>query len=259
MARNENEQPQEDKYRAPALDKGLDIIELLSEYAEGLTQIEIAKALERSPNEIYRMLTALVRRGYITKSAAGDRFELSLKLFVLAHRHPPLRRLIDQALPIMREATIKAQQSAHMGLYDRGEFVIAATVESPVNWSLAMRVGAVVGLYNTGTGRVLAAFASPRRRAEMIDFHKLVAGEPKMERANFEAILDQIRQRGYEQMPSGTASGVTNLAFPIIGPGGDAIATLSCPYLVRIDDYPCPSIPEVIEIFAEAARKLSVS
>ena len=38
-----------DRYRAPALDKGLDILELLSEYPDGLTRAEIVKALGRSP------------------------------------------------------------------------------------------------------------------------------------------------------------------------------------------------------------------
>lgn len=34
-----------DKYRAPALDKGLDILELLASTDGGLTQVEIAKAI----------------------------------------------------------------------------------------------------------------------------------------------------------------------------------------------------------------------
>ena len=41
-----------EKYRAPALDKGLDILELLAATEESLSQAEIAKALDRSPNEI---------------------------------------------------------------------------------------------------------------------------------------------------------------------------------------------------------------
>ena len=40
-----------DRYRAPALDKGLDILELLAREEEGLSQAEIAKALGRTPNE----------------------------------------------------------------------------------------------------------------------------------------------------------------------------------------------------------------
>ena len=39
-----------ERYRAPALDKGLDIIELLAGTEASLSQAEIAKALDRSPN-----------------------------------------------------------------------------------------------------------------------------------------------------------------------------------------------------------------
>ena len=56
-----------ERYRAPALDKGLDIIELLAGTDGGLTQAEIAKALSRSPAEIYRMLDRLVRRDYVRR------------------------------------------------------------------------------------------------------------------------------------------------------------------------------------------------
>ena len=58
---------EDERYRAPALDKGLDILELLAGVDGGLTQAEIAKKLDRSPNEFYRMLDRLVRRGYVTR------------------------------------------------------------------------------------------------------------------------------------------------------------------------------------------------
>ena len=89
-----------DRYRAPALDKGLDILELLAREEEGLSQAEIAKALGRTPNEHYRMLERLVRRGYVSRNAS-DRYELTLKLFGLAHFHQPIRRLVSQATPLM--------------------------------------------------------------------------------------------------------------------------------------------------------------
>ncbi|WP_328517746.1 helix-turn-helix domain-containing protein [Devosia algicola] len=78
----------DDRYRAPALDKGLDIIELLAETDDGLSQAEIAKALGRSPNEIYRMLERLVRRNYVRRTVE-DRYEITLKLFEARARSTP--------------------------------------------------------------------------------------------------------------------------------------------------------------------------
>jgi len=102
-----------DRYRAPALDKGLDILELLAATEEGLSQAEIAKALDRTPNEIYRMLDRLVRRHYVARSH-GDRYELTLKLFALAHQHAPMRRLVSQAMPELRTFARQAEQACHV-------------------------------------------------------------------------------------------------------------------------------------------------
>ena len=91
------------QYSAPALEKGLDIIELLSASENGLTQGEIARALNRSSNEIYRMLTTLVRRRYILRPKKNDRYVLSLRLFSLSHGYPPLSRLINFSVPLMEK------------------------------------------------------------------------------------------------------------------------------------------------------------
>src|SRR5690606_35534132 len=85
-------------YAAPALEKGLDILELLSAEGDGLTQHQIAQSLGRSASEIFRMLSVLERRGYLLRAADGV-YRLSLRMFELAHRHPPIRRLLTVAMP----------------------------------------------------------------------------------------------------------------------------------------------------------------
>jgi len=59
----------ERRYRAPALDKGLEILEYLSGQRMPLTQLEIADGLQRSSGEIYRMLLCLEERGYLAREA----------------------------------------------------------------------------------------------------------------------------------------------------------------------------------------------
>lgn len=246
-----------DKYRAPALEKGLDIIELLADHGEGLSQGVVAKALDRSPSEIYRMLSTLVRRGYVLRSASGDRYSLSLKMFSISQRHPPIGRVIEAALPRMRAITKKAWQSCHMGMESNGDVVIVASAESPGNWGLALRTGTVVGLWNTGTGRVLSAFRSEQEVENLITEHRRAIGEPELDGYEFNAHLERIRATGYENMPSATLVGVTNLAFPVFGPSGDVAAVLSCPYLERVDDLEVPPLDEVIAMYAALAEELT--
>jgi DNA-binding IclR family transcriptional regulator len=222
----------EDRYRAPALDKGLDILELLAETEEGLSQAEIAKALSRSPNEIYRMLDRLVRRGYIARTTS-DRYELTLKLFALAHRHAPMRRLVSQAMPILRDFARAAGQSCHVAVYDRGEVIVVAQVDSPSYWGIAVRVGARVGLFDTGSGHIVLAYASPAERKLMAEEHEMMPLETRP--ADLEARLSDIVKRGYEQMESRQTPSVVNLAVPVLGPHGSIIAAMTCPYVQRLD------------------------
>ena len=60
-------------YSAPALEKGLDVLELLSREDEGLTVSVIAKRLSRSVSELFRMLVVLEQRGYIRVEPDTDK------------------------------------------------------------------------------------------------------------------------------------------------------------------------------------------
>nr|WP_253261386.1 MULTISPECIES: IclR family transcriptional regulator [unclassified Roseobacter] len=244
------------KYRAPALDKGLDILEFLAASPEGMTKVEIAEGVGRTPNETYRMLKTLVRRNYVTSSPSGDKFMLSLKLLMLANAHPPRRRLLDIAEPLMRQVTRKSEQSCQLALWEEGEVIISSAISAPGNWRLALRPGATIGMYNTGSGMVLVAFQSDAVQDRMIDEHELVKGEKKIAAANFRKSLDSIRKDGFVRSTSQTIQGVINLSFPILDPAGHALAALTCPFIKRIDIYEAPEIEEVEEIFAEAAQEI---
>ncbi|CAG2155978.1 IclR family transcriptional regulator [Cupriavidus numazuensis] len=248
-----------DRYRAPALDKGLDILELLAEYPDGLTRAEIVKALGRGQSEIYRMLERLVARQYVTRSVGGDRHALSLKLFALAHRHPPVNRLVTQALPVMDVYARQAEQSCHLGMYDRGNVLIVAQVPGPGEWGLSIRLGARVGLVDTGSGHVLLACQTEERRTQMLDEHVAVVGEVKIPEDEFAQTLASIRELGYKQRESLQSFGVVDISCPIFDPQGYALAVLTSPYIRRIDRHAGPSLDEARELLIEAARSLSLN
>ena len=248
----------QERYRAPALDKGLDILELLAEQPQGLTRGEIVKAMGRGPSEIYRMLERLVAREYVSRSAEGDRYSLSLKMFAVSHRHPPMSRLVSRALPAMEGFTQAAEQSCHLGVYDRGNITIVAQVNSPGNWGLATRLGARVSLVDTGSGHVLLAFQSDETRAQMLAQHQAVEGEVPMSARKLKAMLREVGERGHWRGDSQQAFGVTDISMPVLGPHRDALAVLTCPYLRRIDRHVGPDLHQTCDLLQRAARELSI-
>jgi len=251
--------PTEDRYRAPALDKGLDILELLAQQPQGLTRAEIVKEMDRSASEIYRMLERLVARQYVTRSVAGDRYALSLKLFALAHMHPPINRLINQALPVMDTFARSAEQSCHLGVYDRGNVLIAAQINSPRGWSFSLHRGARVGLLDTASGHVLLAYSDAASTERMQAEHTAVDGEVPISAEQLQRTLDGIRSRGYLERDSQQSFGVVDISFPILGPDRLALAALTCPYIRRIDRHVGPTLEQVREFLRTAAETLSLT
>lgn len=244
-----------ERYRAPALDKGLDILELLAGVDRGLTQAEIAKRLGRSPNEFYRMLDRLVRRGYVAR-VDGDRFSLTLKLFGLAQLHAPVRRLASYATPLMRELAEETRQANQLVVFDRGSAVVIAQQEAPGYWGISIRVGSHIGLYDTGSGHVLLAFRSPEERQMMIAENARSNETPALPPEFFER-LDQIRDRGYEMMPSAQTAGVFNLSAPVLGPDGRAIAAITVPYITLVNVDAAPDISGTMQLLLKTTEKLS--
>ncbi|MGB8591025.1 MAG: IclR family transcriptional regulator [Candidatus Acidiferrales bacterium] len=222
------------RYSAPALDKGLDILEVFASEPAGLTGTEVARRLGRSVSEIFRMLVCLERRGYICEADSADRFELTLKLFELAHRRHPLERLVAHARPLLHEVAHRTGQSCHLAMLSDGAIIVVAQVDAPGSMGFSLRLGAQVDLFDTASGHVILAFqsVSSRRRA-------LAAWERRSRRRvpqRLEKHLQAIRAHGHEEMPSYQVHGVVNISYPIFNQHGEAIAAMSVPFIERVGD-----------------------
>ncbi|HEX6703153.1 MAG TPA: IclR family transcriptional regulator [Albitalea sp.] len=254
MRRDDAEPDQ--RYAAPALEKGLDILELLAQDSDGLGLNEIARALERTSSEIFRMVNALTRRGYLVQQ--GDRYSLSLKLFELAHRHKPIKSLTAAALPLMRELVNRSLQSCHMTVFHAGRVMVVAQLDSPERWAFGLKVGAQVGLTDTASGFVLLTFQDAAQREHMLASHQAVEGELDLDLRQLQKAVAEVARIGHAQMPSRQIRGVSNIAFPVRDSAGHAVAALNIPYIERIDKKVTPSIAEAKEALAESAARLSM-
>ena len=245
------------RYAVPALDKSLDVLELLAREAEGLSLNEIARALGRTSSELFRMVNGLARRGYI-EQRNGERYVLTLKLFELAHRHKPIKSLTAAAAPLMLELVHRALQSCHLTVFHAGRVMVVGEVDSPERYAFGMKVGALVGLTDTASGYVLLAFQDDATRRAMLASHQEVEGELDVDAAQLAKIVRDVANKGYAEVQSRQTRGVTNIAFPIKATHGHAIAVINVPYIERIDKKVTPSIADVKEMLREASARLSL-
>jgi len=218
----------ERRYRAPALEKGLDILELLASNDQPMTASHISTALDRSMSELFRMIQVLEYKGYIVLRSSGEGYELSNKLFTLGMSRAPVRNLLEAALPVMRDLSDATGQSCHIAVASETQMVVIARIENPGYLCFSVRPGYRRQLNEASSGVTLFAFQPEAVRQAWAARFALTVGKAAMK--TFLARADATRARGYERAASDFVPGVTDISTPVIS-NEAAVAALTMPYL----------------------------
>lgn len=242
------------KYQAPALAKGLDILELLASTGDAMSMVDIAKSLSRSKSEIFRMLIELEKRGYIRRDDESDRFTITKRLFDLAMRVPPTRNLVAVALPHMESVARTLDQSTHLAVLSGLHIVVISRVEAPGELGFAVRIGYRQRVDQSTSGTILTAFASPREREKILEGLREEVGD--FDEAYFQRTLKRVAAQGFLKAPSPVVKGITDIGAPILGENGYAAAALTIPFIAREND-PYDA-GDVSKLLVKTARKISV-
>jgi DNA-binding IclR family transcriptional regulator len=217
---------EERKYRAPALEKGLEILELLAPSATPMPTTEISAALGRSVSEIFRMLQVLEEHGYICRS--GEGYRITNRLFSLGMAQPPIRDLLEHAIPHMRELSSFTRQSCHLAMASGPEMVVVANVEAPGLLGFAVRMGYRRPLIHSASGHVLLAFQAEKTREEMLQ--ATAAVNLAFNRKQLLTLLDKVQAQRLISMSSPMLTAITDVSAPILHDGA-ALAALTMPFV----------------------------
>jgi DNA-binding IclR family transcriptional regulator len=240
-------------YSAPALDKGLDILELLCQSENGLTQQEIAAKLGRNLGEIYRMLNALVQRNYVGNS--GNTYTITSKLFQLSHFHPPTYRLLTVALPIMETLSRTIAFPCDLRVYNNGFQTVVASIQPPNGLGFMTRVGSEIEVAPSASGLVLLAFQEPI--VQEIRIKESLHNKSEAEITAYRNNIAEIKMKGFASIKSRQYEGLHAISFPILDINGNAVAAMTVPILARIDGTNQFTHEQVVKILKESVSNLS--
>lgn len=220
------------KYKAPALERGLDILELLSEQEEPVAKKNLVSQLGRSVNELYRMLAVLEARGYISADPTTGKYQLTLKMFELSNKYPPIRRLLNAASDEMAALSDATQQSCHLAVLHEAMMVIVAVQDSPYKMGFSIRLSARIDVHGSGSGLAMLAFQPPEQRRRILE----ASNTPEHTIESVLGQMDAIRKQGYFVGASPQISGVTNISYPIFNAAQKVEAVLTMPFLTLNSD-----------------------
>jgi IclR family acetate operon transcriptional repressor len=160
----------------------------------------------------------LADAGWIRPAAGGgSRWELSPRLFAIAHLPDNLNDLRARGRAVVEELRDRTGETVFLAVPDVSRFLVIESAESPHALRMSSRVGQVFDSPDSATGRALLPYFDPERQALMLgcapDAHRL---------AEFAA----TRARGYSLSAGDVAPGVTNLAAAVLDTRAEPVAAL---------------------------------
>lgn len=242
-------------YSAPALEKGLDVLELLAEARAPLSTQSIADALSRSRSEMFRMVSVLEDRGFIGRTGSEDGFALTTRLLELAMRNPPTRSLLAASLPPMERLAQAAGQSCHLAVVSGADMVVIARIESSEEVGFAVRIGHRRSLVESTSGRVLLANQPPDVQRAWLERvpRALVANRAELMRD-----LERIQNKGYRREKSSYVNGIVDIGTPVFDGGSSgAVAALTIP-CVQKREMP-QTLGDVTDLLRRSAREITAT
>src|SRR5689334_20906062 len=198
-------------YRVPALERGLDVLELLARRRVAMT-----------PAELFRILTTLDRRGYLQREPDSGAYRTTLRLFELGQSHHPAAALVQAAEGPMRTLADATGESCHLGVLQAGRLLTAAQADGTGRVRLSIAVGSTIAPLQSASGRVLLAALEPAARDRLLAADADWNALDDQARSDLRQRLATIRRCGYEDARGESVAGVSDLSVPI-GPAGIAM------------------------------------
>jgi DNA-binding IclR family transcriptional regulator len=213
------------------LDRGLRVLEMLSEHPDGLTAVEIAERLSTARAVVYRLLRTL--EAHDLASSNGARFYLGFGVADLARRLQPRLQII--APPLLHRLSVETDSTALLSVADGDQALVLLTQAPPQSaLHLAVREGSKHPLTRGADGVAILAGRHPE------------AGEP--------VHVTEARRDGYAVSVGALQPGAVGVAAPIVVSGWCS-ASIGVVHLGdRVKDGAIPGI--VIAAAEEAAARL---
>jgi IclR family transcriptional regulator, acetate operon repressor len=247
--------------RVQALERGLEILELLGRAEGELGVSEIGAEVGLAGGTVHRLLSTLILHGYARQNPETRKYTLGIKALILASSAQD--RLGPLARPFLTELMEASGESSNLASLDKDSMVYIEQVPAPRMVRMFTEPGNRVPAHSTGTGKVLLAY----QPEEIVDSIAQRTGLPRCTRHTITDIellkreLKHIREQGYATDFEEMEEGVRCLAAPVFGPDGKILAAMSISGPAgRLDQSRLEQlIPRIREIAADFSHNICAS
>lgn len=219
----------ENSRKTPALktvEKALDIFDCIAEAPRPLTASETAARMGMSLSSVYKFLSTLTDKDYLSFDSETKQYRPSSRLVHLAARLSGNQQLTQLALPYMKELAAVTKETIHLAVPQGINVVFLEKIDSPHTLNVQTKIGTVSRMDRGATPQAIMAL-SPDDTFEKLC--REVEKEPNgaASAAYLRQLRQQIRQNGYIMSLGQMNVGVAAIAVPVVGADGMAAGAIA--------------------------------
>jgi DNA-binding IclR family transcriptional regulator len=214
------------KYIIPNLRNACRLLKALAEEAPPRRVTDLARASQIPATTALRIFHTLEQEGFVRK----ERGELRLgpSLIYLGNAALKDTALTDAAQPILRNLTVRTDETAHLAIPCDRKALIVAVSDSPHPLRAASRPGTLTDLHCSSTGKIFLAYTCFPQLDQI--FPELNLSRRTKHTLTTQSALRKeilaVRKRGYSVDNEEIHAGVRCLAAPVRNGSGDVIAAI---------------------------------
>lgn len=207
----------EPAYKVPNLEKGLAVLDYLSERFCGATLQRIKTDLDLSQTTAYRILNTLVRLDYLGYDEQTKRYRLSRKILTMGYRTLGEHNLMECVLPHLRTLRDASRETACFGVLgdEKGMFIEQA--QSFHTFRFVLSPGKSFELHCSAPGKAIMAYLPETERERYLSMMRFERYNERtiITREAYLAELEQVRARGYALDNEEELTGVICIGAPV--------------------------------------------
>lgn len=212
-----------------AVRRAIALLKAVASQNRGAKLHELGEALDLAPTTTHRLVGALECEGLVSRDEDTNAYRLgpaAVALGARALRTYDLRAAARSALELLAHES--GETSTLEVLDDAGRMLILDEVPGRHLVAVAQEVGTVWPVHATATGRALLS-RLPRERVLAVLDERLEAFTEStiVDRDELLEELERVRAAGYAVNFEELAEGVGAVAAAVMGPRGDALASIS--------------------------------
>ncbi|EIW8473913.1 helix-turn-helix domain-containing protein [Klebsiella pneumoniae] len=217
-------------YRAPALSRGLSVLELLSQTGIPMMMRDIVEALNLSYSQLFRVIQCLEEEGYLRQDDSRY-YHLTRKIIFSSKPHF-IQQLVqsERCQQLMKEFTWRTNQPCHLAAMQNEQVRVLAHRNPDFTPSISAREGSLLNTVKSSSALLLLALSSEQDSWSLIRHYDL---DSTLRATLLEEIV-KIQAQGFAEIHHDRIEGLTSISWPVIGVDGYAQAAITCPWFNQL-------------------------